>query len=148
VTAARSRGKNLRPSYQLSKERRTTATVHEVRDVCTGHVRQGGRDVVVADQLRLDHPARDAGAAHVQGEVDVLLVGLKLAVLEAVLTEVGAIIRVEHEVGVVHLALPAEQVKGIPDEAVHSHQRAQPVPIALTAPERPRMRRSVITQRG
>jgi hypothetical protein len=52
-------------------------------------------------------------------------------VLEAVLAEVRAVVRVEQEVGVTELALLAEQVRGVADEAVHSHQRAQSPPVSV-----------------
>ena len=74
------------------------------------HLGQGGGDVVVAHQTAVFTPRLDARSAHDQREVGVLLVGLELAVPEAVLSEVGPVVGVEDEVGVVHLALAPEQV--------------------------------------
>ena len=111
--------------------REEAAPVHEGRDARSTHAGQGRRYVVVADELVVTQALRDPGAANYQREVSVLLVGLELAVPEAVLAEVVAVVGVEHEVGVAHLALAPEQVRGLLYEAIHPHQRAQPVGVVL-----------------
>jgi hypothetical protein len=78
---------------------------------------------MVADELRFDYAMRDARSAHNEREGRVLLVWLKLAWHEPVLAEMDSVVRVEHEVGVIHLSLAPEQLGGFLDEAIHPHQR-------------------------
>src|SRR3712207_467499 len=115
--------------HRPAGQRQDVAAVHEIGNRCSGHRRERGRYIVVAHQLPPHHATRYAGPAEYQREVDVLLVGLELAVREPMLTEVVAVVRVEDKEGVVELAMLAQQVRGVPDEAVNTPQRTQPVTV-------------------
>src|SRR5215203_1778752 len=79
-------------------DREDAAPVHEAGDARAAHAGQGRRYVVTAGELRaLLASCGYSRSAHDQREVRVLLVGHELAVRQAVLTEVGPIIGVEHE---------------------------------------------------
>src|SRR5918997_1393079 len=111
------------------RQRHDGPAVHEAGAPGPRHVGYGGGDVVVADEAGLHLAAADARSAHDEGEVYVFLVGLVLAVGQAVLAEVRAVVRVEDEVCLVHLAAPAEDVRGVGDEPVHPLQGAQGLPV-------------------
>ncbi len=65
---------------------------------------------MVADETFTHRAATDTRAADYKRKVDVFLVRLELPVAKSMLAEVRPVVRVEDELGVVHLVVPAENV--------------------------------------
>ena len=99
------------------------------RDV--GHVRDGRRQVDVAGQLADVGAGLDARPAHQQRDADGLLELVVLGDVEPVLAHVVAVVRGEHDVGVVERALCLEAPHECSDVRVEDLDGPDPLPEGL-----------------